>query len=130
MTDGRFATVGEEKLKKILLEKDSINSRRNTAFAVKLFKSYLNTKICNDAFENMDVVTLKSQVTKFYVEVRQENGEKYKKCRLIALRHDGLNIFLQSNSSFDIVNGQEFIESKRVFDAVCKDFKKRRKRWF
>ena len=77
----------------------------------------------------MDVVTLKSQVTQFYVEVRQENGEKYKKSRLIALRH-GLNIFLQSNSSFDIVNGQEFIESKRVFDVFCKDFKKRRKRWF
>jgi hypothetical protein len=41
MADGRFATVGEEELNKILLEKDS---RRNTASAVKLFKSYLNTK--------------------------------------------------------------------------------------
>jgi HD superfamily phosphohydrolase YqeK len=57
-------------------------------------------------------------VTKFYVEVRQENGEKYKKCRLIALRHDGLNRFLQSNSSFDIVNGQEFKESKHFPDEL------------
>ena len=63
-------------MNKILVEKDSINTRRNTASTVKLFKSYLNTKICNDAFENMDAVTLNSQLTKFYVEVRQENGEK------------------------------------------------------
>jgi len=113
MTDGRFATVGEEELNKILLEKDTINTGRNTASAVKLLKSYLNTKICNDAFGNMDAVTLNSQLTKFYVEVCQENGEKYKKSSLIAIRH-GLNRFLQSNSSFDIVNGQEFKESKRI----------------
>ena len=65
----------------------------------------------------MDTVTLNSQLTEFYVEVRQENGEKYKKSSLIAIRN-GLNRFLQSNSSFDIVNGQESKESKRVFDAV------------
>jgi hypothetical protein len=58
MADGRFATVGEEELNKILLGKDSIITRRNTASAVKLFKGYLNTNICNDAFENMDAVTL------------------------------------------------------------------------
>ena len=92
MTDGRFATVGEEELNKILLEKDSINTRRNTASAFKLFKSYLNTKICNDTFENMDVVTLNSQLTKCYVEVRQENGEKYKKSRLIAIRKIIVNL--------------------------------------
>jgi hypothetical protein len=65
----------------------------------------------------MDTVTLNSQLTKFYVEVRQENGEKYKKSSLIAIRN-GLNRFLQSNSSFDIVNGLESKESKIVFDAV------------
>jgi hypothetical protein len=92
MADGRFATVGEEELNKILLEKDSINTRRNTASAFKLFKSYLNTKICNDTFENMDVVTLNSQLTKCYVEVRQENGEKYKKSRLIAIRKIIVNL--------------------------------------
>jgi len=93
MADGRFATVGEEELKMILLSKDSINTRRNTAPAVKLFKSYLNTKICNDAFENINAVILNSLLTKFYVEVRQENCEKYKKSSLIAIRHR-LNIFL------------------------------------
>ena len=79
MADGRFATVDEEELNRILLEKDSINTRRNTASAVKLLKNYLNTKMCNDTFENMDAATLNSQLTKFYVEVRQENSEKYKK---------------------------------------------------
>ena len=92
MADGRFATVGEEELNKILLEKDSINTRRNTASGVKLLKGYLNTNICNDAFENMDAVTLNSQLTKFYVEVRQENGEKYKKSRLIAIRKIIVNL--------------------------------------
>jgi hypothetical protein len=39
-------------------------------------------------------------------------------------------LFLQSNSSFDIVNGQEFKESKRVCDAVCKDLKREGKGGF
>jgi hypothetical protein len=42
MADGRFATVGEEELNKILLGKDSINTRRNTASGVKLLKGYFN----------------------------------------------------------------------------------------
>jgi len=129
MVDGRFAKVGEEELNRILLEKDSINTRRNTASAIKLLKNYLNTKMCNDAFENMDAATLNSQLTTFYVKAPQENGEKCKKSSLIAIRH-GLNRFLQSNSSFDIVNGQEFKESKRVFDAVCKDLKREGKGGF
>ena len=129
MADERFATVTEEELNKILLEKDSVNTRRNTASAVKLFKTYLNAKTGSDALENMNAITLDSHLTKFYAEARQENGEKYKKSSLIAIRH-GLNRFLQSNSTLDIVNGPEFRESKRTFDAICRDLKREGKGGF
>jgi hypothetical protein len=50
--------------------------------------------------------------------------EKYKKSSLIAIRH-GLNRFLQSNSSFDIVNGQEFKESKILPSITISKIKKK-----
>lgn len=40
--------VSEEELNKIILAKDSINTRKNTASTVKLFKSYLNSKTATD----------------------------------------------------------------------------------
>ena len=54
----------------------------------------------------------------------QKVEEKYKKSSLIAIRH-GLNRFLQSNSSFDIVNGQEFKESKILPSITISKIKKK-----
>jgi len=119
----RFASVEEDDLNKLLLEKDSINTRKNTASSVKLFRSYLSAKGENEQFETFNSDTLNKLLTKFYAEVRQESGEKYKKSSLIAIRH-GINRYLQVNTSgIDIVNGHEFKESKRIIDAVCKDLK-------
>ena len=72
--------------------------------------------------------TLHKLLTKLlYVDVRQESGEKYKKSSLIAIRI-GINRYLQVNTSgINIVNGHEFKESKKIFDAVCKDLKRKEK---
>ena len=129
MAEDRFATVDEEELQQILLEKDSVNTRRNTKSSVKLFRSYLKAKSLGECFEESDERTLNTNLSKFYAEMRQENGEKYKKSSMIAIRH-GINRFLQTNTTCDIVNGQAFKESKRVFDAVCKDLKREGKGGF
>ena len=117
MAEDRFATVDEEELQQILLDKDSVNTRRNTKSSVKLFRSYLKAKSLDECFEESDERSLNTNLSKFYAEMRQENGEKYKKSSMIAIRH-GMNRFLQTNTTCDIVNGQAFKESKRVFDAA------------
>ena len=134
MAEDRFVTVDDEELNRILIEKDAVNTRRNTNSAVKLFRSYmyLKEKSLNEKFEEADYATLNSVLSKFYAEVRQENGEKYKKSSLIAIRH-GINRFLQTNhvnGTVDIVHGADFKESKRVFEAVCKELKREGKGGF
>jgi hypothetical protein len=40
----RFATVDEEELRRILKEKDAVNTRRTTDSSVKTFRAYLREK--------------------------------------------------------------------------------------
>lgn len=54
----RFAFVEEDDLNKLLLEKDSIHTRKNTASSVKLFRSYLRAKGENEQFETFISDTL------------------------------------------------------------------------
>ena len=78
----RFASVEEDDLNKLLLEKDAINTRKNTSPSVKLFRSYLSAKGENEQFKTFNSDTLNKLLTKFYAEVRQESGEKYQKSSL------------------------------------------------
>ena len=122
MAGNRFATVNDDEMQRILVEKDAINTRKSTVSGEKLFRSYLREREQSEDFENFNTASLDKILCKFYVEVRQENGEKYKKSSLSTIRH-AINRFL-SNSNIDIVNGLEFKESRRVFKAVCQDLKR------
>lgn len=124
----RFANLSNGDLNAILQEKDSKNTKRNTKTSVSIFRSYLSSKSLDINFELYDKPTLDETLTKFYAEVRQANGEEYKKSSLIGIRH-GLNRHLQLNTDniTDIVNGSEFSKSKQMFGAVCKGLKRQGK---
>ena len=52
----RFATVDKEELKRILKEKDAMNTRRATDLAVKTFRAYLRGKGTTQEFEDLPKV--------------------------------------------------------------------------
>ena len=123
----RFASVEEDDLNKLFLEKDSINTRKNTATSVKLFRSCLSANGENEQFEtfNSDTTQIVNKIIICRCEARI--GREIQKSSLIAIRI-GINRYLQVNTSgINIVNGHEFKESKKIFDAVCKDLKRKEK---
>ena len=81
MPSARFATVDEAEFRRILNEKGAKNTRRSTNGAVKIFLTYMYLKAKNmpETFENSTNEELDDIVGKFYVEVRQENGDKYQR---------------------------------------------------
>jgi hypothetical protein len=87
--------VDEAEFRRILNEKDAKNTRRATNGAVKIFRTYLKDKNMLETFENFTNEELDDIVGKFYVEVRQENGDKYQRSSLFYLRY-GLNRHLRS----------------------------------
>ena len=95
LPSARLATVDEAEFRGILREKDANNTRRATNGAVKIFRTYLKAKNMPETFENFTNEELDDIVGKFYVEVRQENGDKYQRSSLFYLRY-GLNRHLRS----------------------------------
>ena len=60
---------------------------------------------------------------KFYVEVRQENGERYQKTSFYSLRC-GINRHMSLVTNLVIINNSAFQVSQKVFLAVAKDLKR------
>jgi hypothetical protein len=52
LPSARFATVDEAEFRRILIEKDTKNTRRATNGAVKIFQTYLKAKNMPETFEN------------------------------------------------------------------------------
>ena len=100
LPSARFATVDEAEFRRILIEKDAKNTRRATNGAVKIFRTYLKAKHMPETFENFTNEKLDDIVGKFYVEVRQENGDKYQRSSLFSKRY-GLNRHLSLSRNGD-----------------------------
>ncbi|KAK3091246.1 hypothetical protein FSP39_018231 [Pinctada imbricata] len=145
MDDDRFPSVAEDEIERIFAsnastddEEDIDGASRNdgnpqgyqnstnkvTRFFVNLFKEYLGARGLPDNFEKLEKNELDTILSKFYVEVRNKNGEKYRKSSLLGMRNS-INRHLQKYSAhYDLFTDKEFKKSMTVFDAVLKDLKK------
>ena len=118
----RFASVSEANLLQIMTDKDSKKTKKANDCAINAFKAYLREKGRDYDILSYSPPELDSVLCKFYAEARTMTGELYKKSSLVAIRH-GLNRVLDS----DIVSGEEFANSRKMFSAVVVDLKRQGK---
>ena len=87
---------------------EAVNTKKQTALAVKMFRDYLMEKELDPDFEKYDAQTLDEFLTKFYAEIRNKKGEMYKKTTLSYYRQ-GIQRHLQSvrEDNLGIVKGAE-----------------------
>ena len=117
-----FPTIDESELKRILEEKDSKNTRRATNGAAKSFRSYLKARNAAENIEQLTGEEFDEHLGKFYVEVRQENGERYQKTSF-SLRY-GIHRHMSLVKNVDIINNPAFQVSQKIFVAVAKFIKR------
>ena len=127
-TKRKIANLTEEDIKKLITNADSENRKKQTKQAkqvVKLFREYLRENELDPEFETYDVETFDKTLTKLYAEVSDKNGEMYKKTTLTSYRQ-GIQRHLDAmrDDKIDIVKGNEFSTSAKVFGGVVKQMKR------
>ena len=88
-----------------------------------LFRSYLKARNVPEHFEQLTNEELDEHIGNFYVEVGQENGERYQKTSFYSLRY-GINRHMPLVANLDIINNSAFQVSQKIFVAVAKDLKR------
>ena len=76
----------EDDLDILLDMKDSSNTRKETTFAVNIFRSYCIKRQKPECFENFPVEELANTLRFFYAEVTKKGGENYKKSSFNCIR--------------------------------------------
>lgn len=122
-TQGDMDHEGEDNTPVNQGKEENKSTVRQTGNAVRTFRLWLRERNLSVNFENMTDEELDQALTKYYPEIRQENGDRYQKSSLIAMRH-GLNRYIMSKMGREITKDANFSASQRVFKAVCKNLKK------
>ncbi|XP_070572604.1 zinc finger MYM-type protein 2-like [Ptychodera flava] len=127
MASKRHAELTPAQLDDILLQMDSKHTRVATNGAVSVFQNYLSSKYGYSPreIETFTAATLDTALCTFYAEVRTQKGELYTKKSLQSLRYGIQRFFNQPpmRRNFDIVDGEDFSNSRKMFSAVCKQLK-------
>ncbi|XP_034315807.2 uncharacterized protein KIAA1958-like isoform X2 [Magallana gigas] len=120
----RFASFSEEDLKEIVNNSEAENTKKLTRIAVNVFREYLLSKQISAEFEGLSCEELDRLLGRFYVELRNNKGEMYKKTTLLSYRQ-GIQRFLQSiRPDVDIIKGPLFRESNKFFKGMTMELKR------
>lgn len=109
----RFATVGEEKKKKILEEKDAPNTKK----AYNVFIIYCREKNITIDISTITKEELNELLRSFYVEVRKGDGSFYKKTSFTSLRFGLQREFKRIRPDINIIDDPEFSSSFEMYKA-------------
>ena len=125
--ESRFASVSEDEITALLLDKDSVNTKRATKVSVGVLQLYLQEKGQSTDFVSLPVASLNELLKKFYVEARRKDKQPYTKSSLTAIRFGLCRHIKNSRPDVDIINGPEFEEANRVFKAKTVELKRQGK---
>ena len=127
LASGRFATVGEEDIQRLLDTKLSENTKRIIGCSVKTLCDYCKNRniLCNDLHQ-MPKVELNDFLRQFYAAARKPDGSLYMRNGLISLRY-GLKKHFSKMCDCDIINDAEFSSSNELFSSVRQPEKNKEK---
>ena len=123
MTERKFASLETEEINAIMDNLDSKNTKRQTITSVRMFRQYLNGKKLSTEFESFDIEQLDDLLSKFYLEMRNKDGEMYKKSTMQSYRQ-GLQRYLKENRDIDINKEDVFKKSNKSFKCMVKELKR------
>ena len=109
----RFQEVSDSEFQAILDERKSQNTKKATANSWNIFQQYCDFKQTRHDVHNK--VEMDELLSKFYVEVRKQDGSFYSQTSMRAIR-SGLQRKFQEDD-LTIVNDTAFKQSNVVFQA-------------
>ena len=100
--------------------------QRSNESGAQCFRDYLKEMGLPTEFQAFDAAALDQALAKFYVSARTRKGEFYKGKSLQTIRYS-INRYLQApphSSTFDILDGPQFVKSKRAYETAMKEIRK------
>jgi hypothetical protein len=79
MADRKFALLHKDEIDKIMDNAEGKNKKRQTNTSVTLIRQYLTAGNMPTDFESFGIEQLDDVLSTFYLEMRNKNGERYKK---------------------------------------------------
>lgn len=116
----RHKELDDTEIDKIEEDKHEVNTKRNTAWAMRVFKDWLIEKKMSTNFDSYSAENLNQVLRSFYASVQNSSGKTYSVASYIAIRA-GIS---QHFSKFDIMNCATFKSSNGVFKSVIKTLRK------
>ncbi len=114
----RFADVSEEQKKKIMEERQSLNTKKSTDKNMRLLKTYLLEKNKPEIEEITD-----AELLEFYAALRTKNSDHFKINILKNIR-SGINRYMKESRGVDIVADPAFTRANEMFKGVKVQSKK------
>ena len=71
MASSKYVRQTEEKMERLLIEKDSKNTKRAISTSVKCFRNYLQANGIDQEFESFETGVLNSRLKEYYASVRK-----------------------------------------------------------
>ena len=115
----RFQEVSDSEFQAILDERKSQNTKKATANSWNIFQQYCDFKQTRHDVHNK--VEMDELLSKFYVEVRKQDGSFYSQTIRSGLQRK----FQEDDLTIDIVNDTAFKQSNVVFQAQLVQLKKK-----
>lgn len=123
MATARFASLEEDEIEAIMDNVESKNTKRQNNTAVKLLRTYLTEKNMPNEFETFSVERLDETLSKFWLEMRNKDGQMYKKTTMQAYRQ-GIQRHISRDRDIDITNEEVFKKSAKSFKCMTKELKR------
>ena len=124
--ESRFASVSEDEITALLLDKDSVNKTSNKGISWSFAVVFARKRQVNGLCVPSSSLS-KRAAKKFYVEARRKDKQPYTKLSLTAIRFGLCRHIKNSRPDVDIINGSEFEDENRVFKAKTVELKRQGK---
>ena len=127
LASGRFATVGEEDIQRLLDTKMSENTKRVIGSSIKTLSDYCENRnmLLNDLHQ-LPKVELNNFLRQFYAADRKPDGSVYMRNGLLSLRY-GLQKHLSKMCDWTLSMMLNFPRSNELFSSVLVNLKKQGK---
>ena len=105
----------------------SKNTARTTKTWMSVWRNWCKARSTNDSIDSYDPVALDGLLTRFYAEIRKQDGSEYEPESLRVMQASLERYLRQRNYPVSIITGREFHKSQETLDCKAKQLRRQGK---
>ena len=120
----RFVIASEDVINNLKTSSENKNTRKSTNLWVGIFKKWAALRNFEENLETYDVRELDNVLSKFYAEVRKENGDEYEPDSLKVMQASIDRFLREKGYPKSILRDNEFLSSKKVLEGKARNLRR------